>query len=112
VNSFGLLVSVSAENSDPELAQLRSQAWQNLSKTGQASFFWPHPGVDRTASAKFFDAEWAEASRVELTEPPSTFTLLLVCPDRVDHLQLKGEPQSRWIYQRAAIGWERREVNP
>ncbi|TAF20013.1 MAG: pyridoxamine 5'-phosphate oxidase, partial [Nostocales cyanobacterium] len=46
-------------------------------------------------------------------EPLETFCLLLLEPTKVDHLQLRGEPQNRTIYQiNEHQNWETQEINP
>jgi pyridoxamine 5'-phosphate oxidase len=36
----------------------------------------------------------------------------LLEPTGVDHLELRGEPQSRYLYELAAEEWQMRQVNP
>jgi pyridoxamine 5'-phosphate oxidase len=44
--------------------------------------------------------------------PLPTFCLLLLDPVAVDHLQLRGEPQSRDRYFETSEGWKMESVNP
>ena len=48
--------------------------------------------------------------------PPPSFGLLLLDPDRVDHLDLRADPHDRIRYHRPAAGdagdWEAVAINP
>ena len=46
-------------------------------------------------------------------QPLETFCLLLLDPQQVDHLELRGEPQNRWIYELDRDkNWHVKQVNP
>jgi pyridoxamine 5'-phosphate oxidase len=85
----------------------RQQAWQQLSPKARPQFFWPTPGQPRAEEALF-----AADESLDLTNPPDTFGLLLLAPQRVDHLELKGEPQSRWLYELLDDHWSMIAINP
>ncbi len=103
----GKLVLVVAEYSDPELCLSRRRAWQELSEAARNQFAWPHPGEDK-AEAGAFDSASPDA-----IEPLANFCLLLLEPETVDLLELRGEPQNRSLYGRDGEGnWFVREVNP
>ncbi len=103
----GKLVLVVAEYSDPELCLSRRRAWQELSEAARNQFAWPHPGEDK-AEAGAFDSASPDA-----IEPLPNFCLLLLEPETVDLLELRGEPQNRSLYGRDGEGnWFVREVNP
>jgi len=101
----GYLHLVQANAPDAALAALRQQIWQELSDGARSQFGWPHPGQKRAAEDQF------EASP-DPQAPLPCFVLLLLEPDRVDHLELRGDPQNRTIYQKEAEGWTVEVVNP
>lgn len=83
----------------------RHQRWQNLSAASQQQFTWPHPGHPR-------QGDFPTAPTLPAV-PPDHFCLLWLCPQRVDHLELRGNPQNRYIYQKEPDqGWSVQEVNP
>lgn len=91
--------------SAPEAAQaVRQQVWQQLSDNARGQFGWPPPQAPRQPSF--------EVQPMDRVHPPDTFVLLLLVPQRVDHLELRGEPQSRCLYHWGAGKWQRQEVNP
>jgi len=83
---------------------VRQQVWQQLSAKGRSQFGWPQPRGPRQPSF--------EVQPVDDTHPPDTFVLLLLLPQQVDHLELRGDPQSRCIYHQTAGEWQQQEVNP
>ena len=89
---------------DSHTKDMRSNAWQALSAKARQQFFWPHPGQPRADDTAF---------ETVLTErPPDSFYVLCLHPQRVDHLNLRGNPQDRTIYEQASDGWSMRAVNP
>jgi PPOX class probable FMN-dependent enzyme len=103
----GQLVLVVAEYPDADLCSSRRRAWQELSEAARSQFTWPHPGADK-APASAFDSAAPDA-----IEPLPNFCLLLLEPETVDLLELRGEPQNRSLYGRDGDGnWFVREVNP
>lgn len=91
-------------NNDGE--NIRGKAWQALSTKARQQFYWPPPGQIK-------DRETISATPVESTEqPPDSFNVLLLTPDRVDHLALRGQPQNRCIYEYTTGAWTVQEVNP
>ncbi len=84
---------------------LHHQTWQTLSAAAQTQFGWPQPGQTR-APATAFDVS------VDPNTPPATFAVLLLAPDWVDHLELRGDPQQRSQYQLQANQWTVNAVNP
>jgi len=101
----GMLTLVAADDSDPALQQARTAAWQAMSSPGRLLFIWPHPGKPREA-ASFTDQPPETAAPVE------NFCLLLLLPDCVDHLELRGDPQNRWRYTHSDGSWDIAEINP
>lgn len=103
----GQLVLVVAEDTDSALYLSRRTAWQELSEGARSQFGWPHPGADK-AEAGAFDSAAPDAH-----EPLPNFCLLLLEPETVDLLELRGEPQNRSLYGRDGEGnWFVRSVNP
>lgn len=84
----------------------RQQVWQNLSDAARLQFVWPEPGKIRS-QINFDSLEPPSAQ-----DPAPNFALLLLAPYRVDHLELRGEPQNRTIYILESDGWSEQEVNP
>lgn len=102
----GALTLVSESSSDATHQTARQKAWQDLSDAARSQFTWPDPGKSRTADA--FDDPPPDASI-----PLPHFCLLLLNPSQVDHLELRGTPQNRRLYQFTETGdWFLEEVNP
>ncbi|MEG4806233.1 pyridoxamine 5'-phosphate oxidase family protein [Microcoleus sp. F8-D3] len=103
----GQLILVGADYPETQLCSSRRTAWQELSEAARAQFAWPHPGDDK-AEASAFDSTSPNA-----IEPLPNFCLLLLEPETVDFLELRGEPQNRSLYRRDGEGnWSVRSVNP
>ncbi|NJO70723.1 MAG: pyridoxamine 5'-phosphate oxidase [Oscillatoriales cyanobacterium RM1_1_9] len=105
----GELKVVGENHPDATLTKARRLIWQDLSDKGRLQFYWPDPGQPQAETAAFDPPE-------NLAETPLTnFCLLLLEPERVDHLELRGDPQSRSLYQwdrDRAHNWSVLEVNP
>ncbi|MEG3978070.1 pyridoxamine 5'-phosphate oxidase family protein [Microcoleus sp. herbarium8] len=103
----GQLILVRQNDRDSELLTARRTAWQELSEAARSQFAWPAPGEDK-ADAGAFDSASPDAH-----EPLPNFCLLLLEPETVDFLELRGEPQNRSLYGRDGDGnWFVRSVNP
>ena len=103
----GQLILVAAEHPNAELCSRRRMAWQELSEAARVQFAWPHPGENKAAASAF------EFAAPDAIEPLANFCLLLLEPETVDLLELRGEPQNRSLYLRdEALNWSVREVNP
>lgn len=103
----GLLCLVKAQEQDLNLLSARKTTWHNLSATGRAQFAWADPGQPATTKSGF-DVEPPDPNL-----PLDTFCLLLLVPQKVDHLQLRGDPQQRCIYQlETDRTWSSQLVNP
>ncbi|MEO0803680.1 MAG: Npun_F5749 family FMN-dependent PPOX-type flavoprotein [Cyanobacteria bacterium J06642_2] len=100
-------VSVVTSDSDGPWQLSRDRLWESLSSKGKLLWYWPQPKAPRTPSETFTRALPAEAD-----EPPESFVLLLLHPTEVDWLQLRGDPQHRFLYLLGPEGWQGREVNP
>ncbi|EAW36952.1 Npun_F5749 family FMN-dependent PPOX-type flavoprotein [Lyngbya sp. PCC 8106] len=104
---FGQLTLITATSSDRILSSERQQVWQDLSDNARSQFFWPSPGQSRVDASEFTPPE------VFPVEPPAEFCLLLLEPEHIDHLELRGEPQNRYLYWREANNnWLTQAVNP
>lgn len=102
----GLLTVVQPTHPDAELQQARQIAWQELSDAARAQFTWPYPGKLRGPSGEF------ELPPPDKSTALSNFCLMLLDPDRVDHLELKGTPQNRSLYEWDGDRWSVQEINP
>ena len=101
----GTMKIVDHQSQSTKESDLRTQSWQQLSSKAQAQFYWPSPGQKRSPISAFEGIEPA-------TTPPNNFSLLLLTPQKVEHLQLRGEPQNRTLYQLEDSEWIKSELNP
>jgi PPOX class probable FMN-dependent enzyme len=97
------------DNSQSDLAPARITTWEELSDAARLQFAWPDPGQLRNK-----DEEAAfQPPPPDPKQPLPNFCLLLLDPLQVDHLELRGEPQNRWLYYRDdQLGWSVEEINP
>ncbi|OJW22164.1 MAG: hypothetical protein BGO49_19210 [Planctomycetales bacterium 71-10] len=103
----GMLALIGPGSTDPALRQARADLWAELGDEVRAGFTWPAPREPRDAASRFSDVPPAPSSPVE------NFLLLTLTATEVDHLELQGDPQHRWIYEADPRGrWSGREVNP
>ncbi len=103
----GEITMVNSNNSHNDLQKARHSTWQEISDNARIQFAWAHPGEKR-ANPEAFSPPLPDA-----IVPLDNFCLLLFEPVKVDHLELTGEPQNRWLYIQNELGdWETLEVNP
>ena len=103
----GELKLVTVDETDSNLQQARHTTWQDISDSARSQFAWPDPAQPATDKAKF-DVEPPDAET-----PLNNFCLLLLTPTRIDHLQLKSDPQQRCLYTlQSDRTWTTRQVNP
>lgn len=104
----GCLTLVTSGYADAVLQQARQTTWQDISDATRLQFAWADPGKPRADAAAF------EPPLPNSIEPLPNFCLLLLKPVQVDHLELRGEPQNRTIYDWRDIdqSWSIRAVNP
>lgn len=103
----GPLALIGPGSTDAALRQARADVWADLGDEARAGFTWPAPREPRDAAAKFPVVPPAPSSPVE------NFLLMILTATEVDHLELQGDPQRRWIYEADPRGrWSGREVNP
>ena len=95
-----------ADTPELGLEAARQQAWQDLSDNARIQFGWPHPGEGRSPTTRF------EVAPLDPTLPPDTFCLLLLDPQTVDHLELRGDPQQRTHYTYQDGEWVTSNINP
>jgi pyridoxamine 5'-phosphate oxidase len=104
---LGKLTLIGANNGDVEQLSWRASTWQELSDNARIQFAWAHPGKERANPEAFAPPQ------PDAVKPLPEFCLLLLDPVKVDHLQLRGEPQNRYLYTRDALGnWTCLEINP
>ncbi|MDJ0619293.1 MAG: pyridoxamine 5'-phosphate oxidase family protein [Calothrix sp. MO_192.B10] len=103
----GEITLVNSNNNNNDLQNARHSTWQEISDNARIQFAWAHPGEKR-ANLEAFSPPLPDG-----IVPLDNFCLLLFEPVEVDHLELKGEPQNRWLYTKNELGnWETLEVNP
>ena len=103
----GDLRLITAGNEDLDLLKARKTTWHNLSDAARSQFAWADPGQP-AADKSAFDVDLPDPNI-----PLNNFCLLLLIPQKIDYLQLKGDPQQRCIYQLEKDGsWSTQSVNP
>lgn len=103
----GELTLIDANHPDQELQKARTLTWQDLSDNARLQFAWPHPGESKAKKEAF------SPPSPDPETPLPNFCLLLLDPVKVDHLELRGDPQNRWFYQREeSHAWSTIAVNP
>lgn len=102
----GTLQLVTVEETDPNLQKARQITWHNLSDAARSQFAWPDP-AQPAADKSAFDVELPHPKA-----PLDNFCLLLLVPTKIDHLQLKSDPQQRFLYTRSDNTWKTQAVNP
>jgi pyridoxamine 5'-phosphate oxidase len=103
----GTLLLVTAECPLSNYSKARQEAWQQLSDGGRIQFAWATPGADRSQEPDAFNPPQPDAQ-----QPLANFCLLLLAPTAVDHLELWGDPQNRYLYELSAAEWTMRAINP
>ena len=104
----GYLTLVSSDDFHQDLQPARIAMWQELSDAARLQFAWPYPGKPRIQELSAF-----EPAAPDPVEPAANFCLLLLDPMQVDHLELRGEPQNRWLYCRNdQQEWSSEAINP
>ncbi|GGW76882.1 pyridoxamine 5'-phosphate oxidase family protein [Alteromonas halophila] len=82
------------------------QYWCKLSDAGKKQFFWGEPGETR-------DPSYPLKSHGDFSVPPPHFGVMLFDVDKVDYLNLRGNPQQREIHTRDDHGsWETHAIIP
>jgi PPOX class probable FMN-dependent enzyme len=102
----GKLTLVGHQDSNSFLQSARAVTWQELSDAARTQFTWSDPGKPRVENQEF------NQQPPDPLAPLPNFCLLLLNPDRVEHLELRGDPQNRRIYTYDGQLWAMQEVNP
>ena len=103
----GELLLVAAKCLTDSYCKAREEAWQQMSASGRIQFDWATPGANRSADPDSFNPPQPDEK-----QPLDNFCLLLLNPHGVDHLELRGEPQSRYRYELVDGVWVMRQINP
>ena len=104
---LGHLTWIGVDTDERSLQALRRTLWHQLSDNARLQFAWPHPAKDRAEADAFLPAS------PDPVEPLPDFCALLLTATQVDHLELRGEPQNRWLYTlESPDNWKQRSINP
>ncbi len=104
----GNITLVNQETEDKRLQEARHTLWGKLSTEAKQQFNWPSPGQPIEPIEENF---CKQLSFIE--SPVSNFCLLLLEPEQVDHLELRGKPHHRQIYYwNEQKNWITQSVNP
>ncbi len=104
----GTIIIVTATETNLSLQKKRQSIWQNLSDAAREQFGWAEPKKTRDKSNKTLII-----TDISATDPSVNFCLLLLKIDRADHLELRGDPQNRWLYTLDELdNWCVEAVNP
>ena len=104
----GELILVTAQTTDSSLIKARSHCWQHLSDSGRIQFAWPDPKLPLDKNKDAFKPPLPSPD-----VPLTNFCLVLLEPITVDHLELRGDPQNRYLYTlEPSQSWSCQQVNP
>jgi pyridoxamine 5'-phosphate oxidase len=104
----GNFTLITSQSQTDDLLTARQTMWQNISDAARVQFTWSSPGKMRQNSSEVFNT-----NGISPIKPLNNFCLLLLTPQKVDHLQLKGNPQNRYLYTlQPDCSWEVQEINP
>ena len=81
----GQLTPITADTSPADLAATRRQLWQKISDNARLQFVWPQPGAARVEDSDAFSPRPPDSQ-----EPLDTFCALLLTPQEIDYLSLRG----------------------
>ncbi len=96
-----------ATRENDTLQTARRETWQALPGPTRMTFTWPPPGERRDPGIPF------PHEHPDRETPPAHFGLLVLDPRVVDFLEINGQPQNRWRFERDDHGeWSGVEVNP
>ncbi len=104
---FGRLTLVDAHHPDAALMKARQIQWHDFSDASRVQFEWAAPGQPRDPADPF------SPPPPDPDNPLPNFCLVLFDPIQVDHLELRGDPQTRSRYTLDdQEGWQVESVNP
>jgi pyridoxamine 5'-phosphate oxidase len=105
---LGQISIITSNSIEEELQRARNFVWSQLSDNARSQFTWSYPGKPRIAE----DGNFSSPPPCP-NEPLTNFCLLLLNPEKIDHLELRGNPQNRWQYTlNPDLEWNTQEVNP
>ena len=108
----GTMRVVKVDDEDEAMLRARGEAWKRMSDGARSQFAWPFPGIERGGDDSAFSPDPVTADLPPLEE----FCLLVLDPERVDHLSLKSN--ERTVFSRSSEGeggptaWDRLRGNP
>ena len=103
----GTLTLIASQSTTTSHHKARQEAWQQMSDVGRVQFAWETPGADRSEDPAAFNPPQPDPN-----QPLDTFCLLLLEAVTVTHLELRGEPQSCYLYELLDGEWQTRSINP
>jgi pyridoxamine 5'-phosphate oxidase len=104
---LGKLQLVTVQETNLDLQKARKITWHDLSDSARSQFAWPDPAQPKSEQSAF------EIELLDANNPHDNFCLLLLTPHRIDHLQLKGDPQQRFLYNlQEDQTWTNQAINP
>lgn len=104
----GNFALITSQESNSDLLKARKIMWQNISDSARIQFAWANPGEVRETTSEAFNPDPPSEK-----QPVDNFCLLLLKPKKVDHLELRGNPQNRYLYElRSDNTWEEKAINP
>lgn len=104
----GQLILIGSDYPKSPLKHERKTIWQDLSDAARVQFTWPTPGERRIDDDSAFSQPTPDPEY-----PIANFCLLLLEPEQVEHLELRGNPQNRWRYtQGCDREWIKQAINP
>ena len=104
----GKLYLVTARETDDNLLEARKNTWQSLSDSARSQFAWATPAQPVTDNSIEVDLD-----HLDPNTPLENFCLLLLTPHKIDRLQLKSDPQQRYLYTlQSDLTWTTQAVNP
>lgn len=104
----GTLILINYACPDLAMQAARYAAWQELSDLARLQFDWPDPGQLRAEDPQYFSPHPPHAML-----PLDNFCLLLLEPIQVDRLELRGSPQTRWLFTlEPTQDWTVQSINP
>ncbi|MDJ0772336.1 MAG: pyridoxamine 5'-phosphate oxidase family protein [Mastigocoleus sp. MO_167.B18] len=106
----GELTLVDYNHPDSRFQAARHSTWEQISDNARSQFIWANPGEPKSTDTGNLPIG---NSDIDKSKPLDNFCLLLLDPVKVDHLQLRGDPQNRCLYILDNSGiWNTTEVNP
>ena len=93
------------------LETIRKEYYERMSPAGRESFAWPCPGSPIEAE-NWYDTISTQSEEEKNSIGFEHFCVLLMDVKRVDHLQLRGKPQQRRIFELNEGDWKETDVYP